>query len=288
MMTLAQLIATFDSHYQVLIASGESNPKTLAWYLTALRKLKPLNDREAASLRVHDLAGFRLSNHFVRSLKALYRWAVDEELLLKDPFRRLKTPPAGERSRVLSRGEIARLYFAAGRPFRRYLFIQLHTLARPGEIRKLRWRDVRFDDQCIVLKEFKGKRMRRDGAKLRTIALDALALRMLRNLKRKSRDPSEAGAVFTDRNGKPMGYNAARCAMRRARAKAGLDGDGERVVCYTLRHTGATEATKAGLRDRVLADVMGHTTTRTTARYQHLDTGTLVEAVEKVRKHRAK
>lgn len=60
--------------------------------------------------------------------------------------------------------------------------------------------------------------------------------------------------------------------MRRIRLALAMQRDarGENFVPYTLRHTFATLATAAGIRDRLLADALGHTETATTARYQHL------------------
>src|SRR6185295_4351794 len=52
----------------------------------------------------------------------------------------------------------------------------------------------------------------------------------------------------------------------------GRDRHGETIVPYTFRHTAATLASAAGVRDRLLADALGHTETSTTARYQHLAT----------------
>ena len=48
------------------------------------------------------------------------------------------------------------------------------------------------------------------------------------------------------------------------------------MVCYTWRHSAATEATLRGIRDRVLAELLGHASTRMTERYQHLDFADLV------------
>jgi integrase len=73
--------------------------------------------------------------------------------------------------------------------------------------------------------------------------------------------------------------------MSRLRKRLGLSRDarGEQLVCYSVRHTGATRAAAAGVRDRILADIMGHTNTRTTARYQHLEVSHLTAAIESIR-----
>ena len=54
----------------------------------------------------------------------------------------------------------------------------------------------------------------------------------------------------------------------------------ESIVTYSVRHSLATIAAAAGIRDRVLADIMGHTDTRTTARYLHLQVEHLRRAME--------
>jgi site-specific recombinase XerD len=70
----------------------------------------------------------------------------------------------------------------------------------------------------------------------------------------------------------------------RLRDKVGLgpDENGEQVVAYTMRHTSATRASARGVRDRVLAELMGHTSTTTTQRYQHLQADHLAEAIKRV------
>ena len=70
--------------------------------------------------------------------------------------------------------------------------------------------------------------------------------------------------------------------------KAGLNTEGERVVCYTLRHTGATNAMRAGIQTTLLAKIMGHAKVTTTQRYQHPTSLDMVEAVDAIhdRKHR--
>lgn len=303
-LTVAHLIDSFDAHYGVLIQCGQAEAATREWYRDAHKKLRvAAGSFPAAELRAHHLVGVDFTNHFVRALKALYKWATDEDvdLVPKNPFRKLRTPPCGERNRVLSRSELRRLYLACRAvheqigpprsrrmtwrrsPFRLFLFVMFHTLARPGEVRKLLWRDVRLDQRMIVLTKFKCKDRRRDGVKVRTIPLDLMTVRMLTNWYHR-RSPRPDDPVFvSERTGKMWSPNAIRCKMRRARLTAGLGREGEggeQVVCYTLRHTSGTVATVNGVRDRELADIMGHTTTRTTARYQHLSADHLVTRID--------
>lgn len=288
MLTVAHLIDSFDSHLAISVKTGQTTASTRQWYRHQLGKLRTAAGKfPAAELRAHHLISVDFTYHFVRALKALYRWAADEELVPKSPFRKLRTPSCGQRNRTLTRPEMLRLYRAAAPSFRRFLFLAAHTLARPGELRLLRWCEVHIEQRCLLLTEFKAKERRRDGVKVRAIPLDRPATRMLANLKSKRVSLSPDATVLLAPKGRPWTRNGLRCAMRRARKKAGLDdAGGERVVCYTLRHTGATEATRRGMRDIALARRMGHTSTRTTARYQHLDTADLVRMIDQAAERR--
>ena len=227
------------------------------------------------------------SRNRIQAVKRLTKWADEMGWIPSDPFRRVKLPPIGRRNRTLTRDEMRRLYLASTRPWRRFLFIMRHTIARPGEIRGLRWRQVDLLKRRLILSEFKGQNRRKDRLHARLIPLSRPATRLLSNMRRRT-DPEADDLVFLGRYGQPLTKEAVRCAIRRARLYAGLAESGKEQVCaYTIRHTAATEATRHGLRDRVLADVMGHTTTRTTARYQHLAGDDLVDAIDEARAREA-
>ncbi|MDY3558107.1 site-specific integrase [Gemmata sp. JC673] len=286
MFRVTNLIDSFTDALKVRVKLGQAEQSTLVWYTGQLKKLRTAaGDFPAADLRAHHLVAVEFTYHFVRALKALYKWAADEDAALvpRDPFRKLKPPPCGERQRILSRAEMRELYLASEASHQRFLFVLSRTIARPGEIRGLKWGDIQWDRRLITLRKFKGKKRRTDGVKVRTIPLDKAALRMLRNLHRRAGSPTPDAPVWKDRFGKQLTSNGLRCRMRRARLKAGLDPEGveERVVCYTMRHTGATNATRKGVTDTTLAKVMGHSRSSTTNRYQHLAGDDLVNAIDR-------
>jgi integrase len=296
--TINRLREDFLAEAGMLVRSGELKDVTLRGYEYQLGKLDPFGEFPADTLRVHHLHTIPWTNGFVRILKQLYKWATDNRIIPVDPFEKTKIPPCGRRERVLTRGELARLYRAAPRALRVLLFVQLRTLARPGEIRNLTWGQIDWERRVIVLTEFKAKAKRRDKLKARCIPLHKTVLRLLRNLHRKSPDPSDGGRVFynqrfhmpvsrrrkalvTERCG-PWSANGVRCAMRRARVAAGLMDGGERVVCYTLRHTGATQMCRRKIDLKHIAEVMGHARTTTTERYTHLDTKDMVATIDEL------
>ena len=99
-------------------------------------------------------------------------------------------------------------------------------------------------------------------------------------------------APFLNEDGHPWTYNALRCRMRRLRERAGIapDDNGETIVLYTNRHSYGTSAS-GKVTEHSLADLMGHTTTRTTRKYVHPPKSDLykaaLEATEGVIGHRS-
>ena len=286
-MTVAHLVRSFATHLDQLARSGILEPATPAWYSHMLAGLvEQLGEFPAGELRAYHLTGIDLTNGFTRAVKRLMKWAAAEDLIPRDAFQKLTVPPCGRRERVLTRAELRRLYRASPRALRLLLFVQLNTIARPGEVRELTWSQVAWEERVLILVKFKGKKRRRDGLRARVIPLPPHVLRLLLNLHRKSADPSPAGRVFLATRGAPWTANGARCAMRRARAAAGLDVGDEPVVCYHLRHTAATTAARADVPLAKLAALMGHARTSTTERYVHLSTADVVAAADALHSRR--
>lgn len=280
--TPRQLVDCFLRFYEAQVLAGETKQKTVDYYRHQLEKwLRTIPD----GLPLDGLRPFHAckggeSWHDVQSVQRLFNWAVRLGYLNESPFSKLQRPPLGQRERVLNRGDLASLIRHLGRPHRRFVVFMRRALARPGEIRELRWRDYDVDTRLLCLKSFKAKKRRKDGVAVRAIPVDCYLQRMLCRW-RIRRSPASDQFIFTGIHGKPYTGSAIRAAIRHAAKGARLVKDGEEaIVPYTLRHTAATFATKAGVRDRVLATIMGHTSTRTTARYQHLDVAELGGAIE--------
>lgn len=249
----------------------------------ALSKLKPL-----------DLLKWGKTWHRIQAVQRLFGWAVNEaDILKRNPFKTVKKPRPGERRRVLSRLQVVSILRNTDRHFRNFLLCMRETIARPQEVRAFRWESLHTptsgiklaDALCdgsafFSLEEYKGRERRKDPSKPRVILLTPRLGRLLARLASKCKKLQ--GEIFRNSRGKPWTSNAVRCRMRRLRKKLGLGADyrGEQIVAYTFRHTQATEAVVRGIRDRMLAELMGHTSTRTTARYQHLETDHLREAFQ--------
>ncbi len=226
-------------------------------------------------------------------VRRLMRWAVTEGRLIPfNPLDGMRSTRNGHRQRILSRCEFLRIFRNADKVFRRFLLAMSETIARPREIRAVRWGDIRrsgspawtVDDlrggRCFFrLVRFKGQEARRDRLAVRNIPISRRLGRLLARIQKDGQDLKEV--VFRNRSSREWTHNAVRLRFQRLRVKAGLvaDVDGENVVAYTLRHTSATDAVGAGLDGLLLAELMGHSDVRMTQRYTHLRPDHLIKAM---------
>jgi integrase len=280
MRTVAQLLSLFDLQLEHDRSSGVCTSSTVEWYRSQLKKLGPVNDRVAVELKPFELPA-KLTHHFARAVKRLYSWAKENELIESDPMAKVKTPRCGARNRVLTSVEFRSMLRASQPRFRRFLIALSRTIARPGELRTLRWEQVDFGREVLVLHDFKSKELRRDRVQARYIPLDHCALKLFAWLKRHR----VSEYVFTSREGHEFTANALRCQMRALRKRAHLsERHGEKIVCYHLRHTAATKANRNGVGLKHLALLMGHTRVTTTERYTHLDLDDLKKSIAQATK----
>jgi integrase len=282
--TLGQLADEFGRWLEQEVAAGRKRPATLAYYKHLIQRfLNAVGGRRPADgVKPIELERYKTNWHSVQSVQRLFNWGVSMGLIGSNPLRSVRRPDLGQRERILSPRETAQLHRAADPAYRAVLMALQHTIARPQEIRALQWKLLQLRPYPLFeLRDFKAKLRRKDRhVARRRIPLDDRMLRMLRRFAAR-RNPAPDDFVFLNSRGRPWTANALRLRMRTLRKKLKFDPDerGEQVVNYTLRHTAATRACAAGLRDRVLADLMGHTSTTTTARYQHLQDRHLHEAI---------
>jgi len=208
----------------------------------------------------------------------------------------VRRPRPGRRRRTFTRVEFTRLLRAAALDFRVFLIVLRESIARPQEVRALRWSEIESADVTLTIEralvvgqayfrveEYKSRERRACPDEPRIIPISRRLGRVLVRLAARNADTK--GQVLRTDRGHAWTKEATRLRLARLRKRLGLgrDARGEQLVCYSVRHTGATKAAAAGVRDRILADIMGHTNTRTTARYQHLEVSHLTLAVDSLR-----
>jgi integrase len=190
--------------------------------------------------------------------------------------RHVKKYPRKAHERFLSEEELARLAGVlaeteAGEIESQFVIAAIRLLVftgcRLGEIRDLRWENVKVDSAMLLLADSKTGR--------KPVYLNAPALDVLTNLPRLEGNPyvicgNMEGASLVNMQ-KPWG---------RIRKKAGLTD----VRIHDLRHSFASIAAEGGASLPIIGALLGHRQSATTARYAHLAADPLKSANKAVGK----
>jgi integrase/recombinase XerC len=199
--------------------------------------------------------------HNAVALSSLQAFALAQKLIAAPVFARLEKPAVGARERIPTADEVARLLARAPPEFTRIYRALMQSGARPNELCALSIDQIDWTAGLIRIDQHKtarqtGKpRLIPIGAKLAALLRDAIADR-------------PTGPVFLSPRKKPWRPNHLSALHRRLRDEAGLD---PAIVLYLARHRFGTELIRAGADIKTVADLMGHSSTRTTERYIHRD-----------------
>jgi integrase len=218
------------------------------------------------------LAGRGLShwtvNHAIVAVKTCWSWGFKNDLLPVNPLQKVQKLDVEGRERTFTPEEFLGLLKNTDALFRQVLLFFRLTGIRPGEFCRLNWEQVDFENHILVIRRHKSRRTAKTK-KPRIIHLPPAAEKLIRW---RLRTCGRMERVFLNERRNPWKVNALRCRMMRLRDRAGIgpDENGERIVMYTARHTFGTRAAAAGVSDRRLADLMGHSDTKMTQKYIHL------------------
>ena len=190
------------------------------------------------------------------ALRYFYRWVVKGPEVVKD----IRCPrPERHLPVVLSFDEVRR-FFAAIPSFKHRMILMTAYSAglRIAEVVNLQVSHI--DSQRMVIRVCQGKR-RKD----RYTILSPVLLQMLRHYWVAARPVSY---LFPGRSlDRPMSVSTVQQVCRDARQKAELD---KEVTPHTFRHSFATHLLEAGTDLRVIQQLLGHSSVRTTALYTHV------------------
>jgi len=247
-------------------------------------------------LRAYHLVTWGTTWHRVQAVQRCWNWLLEVEYIKRSPFAKIKLPKLGKRKRIFTRAEFARLLRAARIDFRAFLIAMRESGARPQEVRVMRWDQIfaadaqlKFDDalglgRCYFLfAEYKARERRNDPDEPRLIPISRRFGRMLQRLAKRCKD--RKSEVFQTQRGRAWTKESVRLRMQRLRRrlKFGVDQRGEQLVAYSIRHTTGTTMTVAGVPEKIIAQIFGHSNTRTTQRYQHPQPGDLLNAMDRLR-----
>lgn len=221
----------------------------------------------------------------LKSIKAVFNWGVRMDVIDKNPIQFVSVP-AGDRRRPVSDDEFQILLRHADPVFRRVLVFLRMTGCRPGELASMRWPDVDWAQNVVVLRRH--KTVKKTG-KPRVLYLTPVLVKLLRWLECRSvahlhraalarlngsmpaaavngSAPAEYERVFLSSRGHRLSTQQLAKWFHELRQQAGLPAE---CHCYGLRHAFATNALKRGVSIKLVAELLGHYSVRTTEYYTH-------------------
>jgi site-specific recombinase XerD len=192
------------------------------------------------------------------ALRYFYRWVVKGPEIVED----IRCPRPERRLPVVLSFDEVRRFFAAIPSFKHRMILMTAYSAgmRISEVVNLQVSDI--DSQRMVIRIRKAKRN-----KDRYTILSPVLLAMLRHWWVAARPVSY---LYQGRSpDHPARVTTIQVACKEAQEKAGLD---KTVRPHTLRHSFATHLLEAGTDLRVIQELLGHSSPRTTAIYTHVST----------------
>ena len=223
--------------------------------------------------KINVTGGEGTATRTIRLFSSILSYAVDMELIPRNPALGIKLPPGGQRHRYLSSDELRRLGEILEQPASTttagtaaiILRLLILTGARRGEIEGLKWSEVDFNFGMLR------KKTSKTGAKV--IPLARVAVEILEE-QRRWVDRSYLW-VFPAARGDGH-FDGLNKEWHRIRKLAGIDD----VRIHDLRHTFASVGAGGGVGLPLIGGILGHRQASTTQRYAHLADGPLRTAAD--------
>jgi site-specific recombinase XerD len=260
---------------QALLLRGYS-PRTRKVYLGHLRRFfewceqgRPPVPSEAATRSrayvLHLVEERRVSRSCHNQVVSALRFFC--ESVLGQPELSMAVPRPRREHRlpeVLSPGEVARLLSRSRNLKHRALLMLLYSAGlRVGEVVRLRPADLDVERGLVRVRQAKGRRDR--YTLLARRAVEAVRLYV-------AAYPTEDWLFPGSRPGRHMTTRSAQRVVREAARAAGLP---KQVTAHTLRHSFATHLLERGTNLRIIQELLGHRSARTTQVYTHVASSAL-------------
>jgi len=199
------------------------------------------------------------------TLSAVFREAVRRELVQFNPVSRVKKPKEDNTIvRYLTAEEEERLFAALAPHLKPIVTAALHTGMRKGELLRLAWADIDFDQRLVTVRNTKSNRKR-------YIPMNDVLVDMLKSLPHSAEDIH----VFVNKHTGDI-YGDIKTSWLRTMRKAKI----ENFRFHDLRHTFASRLVQNGETLLVVKELLGHKDISTTMRYAHLAPADMRRAVD--------
>ena len=230
-------------------------------------EITPLAVEKYKSRRLNEVKPSTV-NRELDVLKSMFNRAIEWGMTDSNPAKNVKKFVVDNRRvRFLSLEEINRLLEASSEDLYGILVVALNTGMRKGEILRLKWKYIDFQNGMIYLPSELSKNKYR-----REIPMNSVLMATLKKL----HETADGEYVFHGRfkDGKPP--IDVRKSFAAALKKAGI----EDFRFHDLRHTFCSQLVASGVDIYTVMELAGHRSIKMTMRYAHLAPGQKKDAVE--------
>jgi integrase len=257
------------SQTSMTIYQDKSRLKPLIEYLQARRinnvfNLNPgiLQEFQSEYLKTRSRKSW---NNLLGLLKTILNYAIEWEIIDFNPVARIRPLKIDKTFHFFTAEEIAIIIAAAPEPIKTAIVVLVNTGMRRSELWNLRWRDVDLKNRRIHIKPHEGFSPK--DRELRSIPMtDSLHQHMSKMEKRGVYVCRPYESIHTIRKG-----------FVRILKKLELSG-----TLHDLRHTFASHLAMSGVPVPAIAELLGHSSIKTTMIYSHLLPETHTAAVKKL------
>ena len=215
-------------------------------------------------------------NRELTTLKKILNMAVDDELIVRNPARKVEPfPEEIPDVHILTFEEEFKYLALASEPLKSVAIIMLGQGMRPDEVFRTTYENLDFVNRTILIVRGKTKNAKR------TLSMCQEVFDLLK--KRRQKYPDKYWVFHSSRKpGRHIG--SVRKAHDRVCEDMGMRGV---MDLYNLRHTFATRCILSGTDVTILQKILGHSEIGMTMRYVKIAEHYKVEAVERLEKYRA-
>ena len=279
-----------DNYLHYCEFQKELDAKTIKAYRTDLKQFTSFmeqyetigkDEMNSYLMHIHNMYKQKTVKRKIASVKALYRYLEEEEIIDRNPFHKVKTKFKEEivLPKIVPRNTIENLLD--------YLYKELHSESNTEWQQKLILRDIavvetlfstglRISELChLQSKYFDSKTgvlcIQGKGGKERYLQIgngDVLAI--LNSYKDKFQDDiAEHGFLFVNRYGKPLSEQSARRMIHKYAVAIQTD---RNITPHMFRHSFATFLIEEDVNIRYVQKMLGHSSITTTQIYTHVAT----------------
>ena len=218
-------------------------------------------------------------NRDVAVLSAVFNLAKDYGEIKENPVNNVKYyTNLPSRTRVLSEFEERILFKEINDNviFSRQIEILLYTGMRRGELFKLQWQDIDFEDEIITLRPEITK-----TGKGRIVGMLSNVKAIFQNIKDETENFEKTTRIFSGAKSRAGAFSI---KFREVCSKLGWDD----LTVHSLRHTFRTRANKYKIDPFAQKALLGHSKLSMTDRYTHLSKETIKESMKPFEEHLTK